>query len=122
MTLRPGDTVVGMGAVDSAKENQAALLVVTAQGFGKQSVLTKYRVQKRGGLGVRATQAGGKIGRLIAAFVVTGKEEVFLASRTGQTIRMNLEAVPVQGRNTRGVRLMRLDEKDEVISVSCALF
>jgi DNA gyrase subunit A len=120
MSLRSNDYVVGMGIIASTAKKSGKLLVVTRAGFGKQSQVSEYRLQKRGGKGIKATQVSDKTGSLTAAFVIINQEEMFLASRTGQTIRINIEAIPVQGRSTQGVRLMRLDGSDELTSASCA--
>ncbi|KKU47944.1 MAG: gyrase subunit A protein [Parcubacteria group bacterium GW2011_GWF2_46_8] len=119
MELREHDYVVGMGVARAEKGKTNNLLVVTRAGFGKQSLLSEYRIQKRGGIGIKATQVTEKTGNLTGAFVVTNQEEAFLASRAGQTIRMSLNTIPIQGRSTQGVHLMRLDQGDEVTGTSC---
>ncbi len=113
--LSQGDRVVGMGIVSP----DAYLLVVTANGFGKLTPLGTYPVQGRGGGGVRAHRITPKTGGIAAACVAYPSQEVVIVSAAGIVIRTALDEVPIQGRDSQGVALMKLDKGDEVVAIAC---
>lgn len=116
--LKEGDKVVDMSVVrDEMKDN---LLVVMENGIGKSTPVKEYRLQSRGGSGVKTASLSKKTGDLVAGKVVTSERQadVIMIAKHGQTIRMNLKEVPKQGRATQGVRLMKLKGDDAVASVS----
>ena len=114
-----------MDVVPTGNEGkQMELLVVSELGFGKRTKLTNYKVQGRGGSGVKTADVTKKTGQIVGAAVVmpaTEKEvvqDVIVISAGGQVIRLSYRSISVLGRVTQGVRLMRLsDEKDRVVSV-----
>lgn len=116
--LRSGDVLVGMDVVSREKDKEAKMLVMTEKGFGKMTFLNEYRLQKRGGMGIKTIQLSEKTGELVNALVVTGEQELIAVSLSGQTIRINLASIPIQGRITQGVRIMKLDENDRVTSIT----
>jgi DNA gyrase subunit A len=116
MKLDKGDVIV---AADKIKEGLkgAELLVVTANGYGKKTKLSEYKTQKRGGSGIKTVKVTEKTGKLIVARVVTSENEELLAvSKESQVIRTEIESIPTLGRDTQGVRVMKLREKDSVAS------
>lgn len=116
--LRSGDEVMDMSIVQN--ESSDCLFVIMENGIGKATVVTEYRLQSRGGTGVKTANITEKSGKIVSGKVVdiAAKADLIIISSHGQTIRMALDEVPSQGRTTQGVRLMRLDEKDSVASVS----
>ena len=98
------------------------LLVIMAQGYGKRTKLKEYKVQNRGGSGVRTAHVTPKTGQVVSAFVVNAKrekEDLIVMSDKGQVIRLLLKSVSVLGRDTQGVRIMRFKESgDQVASVT----
>jgi DNA gyrase subunit A len=110
--LRKGDAVIRMDLVDDKAE---ALLIVTANGYGKRSLLEEYRAQARGGLGMSAAKVTAKTGKLIAARVV-GQEDaqVILMSGEGLITRTDVKNIRETGRATQGVIVMRLNKGDTV--------
>jgi len=116
MKLRAGDMLVGMGVIS---EKNARMLVLTEFGFGKQSALKDYRVQRRGGIGIKTARLNEKTGKIVSAKIVTGEEELIAASRIGQTIRMPLASIRQMGRQTQGVRIMKLEPGDSIASITC---
>jgi len=115
--LRPDDTVVAMGL--ASRDTDCDLLVVTEQGYGKRSPLVEYPTQRRGGGGVATIKPGERLGPIVAAAITPdGMGEMILMSAGGQIIRQNVDAVSRQGRATQGVRLMRLNEGDTVVSLA----
>lgn len=120
--LRKGDHVVGMDLVGGGRASPTEqLLTVMAHGFGKRTALSEYKVQGRGGIGVKTAHITGKTGSIAAAMIIDGKreqEDIIIVSAKGQVIRIKLGSVNVSGRATQGVRLMRFkDEKDSIANV-----
>jgi len=114
--LRKDDKVVGMDAVfKNQKGNQ--LLIITENGYGKRSDLKAYKIQKRGGSGIKTANVTSKTGSVVGANIVNVdemEEDLILSSEKGQIIRIPLNSVPVLGRATQGVRVMRPSAGDKV--------
>jgi DNA gyrase subunit A len=117
--LGKGDSVVGADVVK--KDSKAPkLLVVSERGYGKQTDLSEYKTQGRGGSGIITMKVTDKTGQLIAGRVVTETEEEIVAiSKKSQVIRVDIKEIPVLGRSTQGVRVMKLREGDGLASVIC---
>ncbi len=116
MKLDKGDVIV---AADKILEGikGAELLVVTANGYGKKTKLSEYKTQKRGGSGIKTVKVTAKTGVLMVARVVTAENEELLAvSKDSQVIRTEVSSIPTLGRDTQGVRVMKLREGDSVAS------
>ncbi len=121
MRLDKGDQVVGADIIkkDFAKP---ALLIVMANGYGKKTDLDEYKVQKRGGSGIKTAQVTAKTGDVIASkVVVTSEEETELVamSKKSQVIRVDINEIPSLGRQTQGVRIMKMREGDGIASAVC---
>lgn len=113
--LRPNDTVVGMDVVD---DDQANLLVMSANGYGKVTKVANFPSHKRGGVGIKAAAVTSKTGPIMSVRTVdAGSVEALLISKNGQAIRVALKDIPSLGRSTQGVRIMRLGEGDSVSSI-----
>ncbi|HEU5003655.1 MAG TPA: DNA gyrase subunit A [Actinomycetota bacterium] len=105
MRLEPDDVVVDFDVVDP----NAELLLVTDAGYGKRTALERFRPQGRGGKGLIAAKLPTRRGHIAGAWVVRPGNEVFLIASDGQVIRIEARAISRQGRDTTGVRIMRLD-------------
>lgn len=117
--LSKGDAVIGADAIKGDAQ-EPRLLVVAANGYGKATKIDEYKIQGRGGSGIKTAQVTAKTGKLIAARVVTKEdEEVVAISKKSQVIRTGLSEVPSLGRQTQGVRIMRLREGDAIASLIC---
>jgi len=114
MRLGEADTIVGMGV--SGEGDQ--LLVVTERGFGKRTSLAQYSRRRRGGKGVKALRSSEKTGRVAAACLIGTEDEIVIASAKGVVIRLSASNVPLMSRNTRGSRLIKLDDDDTVASLA----
>jgi len=116
--LKGEDRVVDMGIVSDEQNDR--LLVIMENGIGKSTKANEYRLQSRGGSGVKTATLSAKTGKLISGKILSAERimDLIIISKQGQTIRMSLEEVPVQGRATQGVRLMRMSKEDLVASVS----
>ncbi|PXW89822.1 DNA gyrase subunit A [Streptohalobacillus salinus] len=114
INLREDDAVVSMEILE---ENQF-VLNVTENGYGKQTPQADYRVINRGGRGVSTANITEKTGKIVAVKTVTGDEDLMIITESGVLIRMPVEAISQTGRNTQGVRLIRLQEGESVATVA----
>ncbi|OHA87974.1 MAG: DNA gyrase subunit A [Candidatus Zambryskibacteria bacterium RIFCSPHIGHO2_01_FULL_43_27] len=120
MKLTKGDFIVAAQAVRKAEGGKPLLLVVSERGYGKKTDLEEYKIQKRGGSGIKTGKVTPKTGNIMAAAVVTPEEEEIVAiSKKGQVIRTSIEEIPELGRQTQGVRIMKLRDGDGLASVIC---
>ncbi len=109
------DEVVGMICLDDPEMN---VLVVSEKGYGKQSKLEDYRITNRGGKGVKTLNISEKTGKLIAIKGVSENDDLMIINKSGITIRMSVSDLRVMGRATQGVRLIKLQENDEIAAVA----
>ena len=117
--LGKGDVVI---AADIVKKswNKADLLVMSANGYGKKTDIDEYKIQNRGGSGIKTAQVTTKIGDLIGAKIITEEnEEAVAMSKKSQVIRVEMKDIPSLGRQTQGVRIMKLREGDQIASFVC---
>jgi DNA gyrase subunit A len=120
MRLRKGDFIVGADVVKKSQKN-AALLVIMENGYGKKTKLSEYKVQKRAGSGIKTAKVTKKTGNLIASKIVVADEtdEIVAISKKSQVIRVSVGEIPEIGRQTQGVRIMKLREGDSIASLTC---
>jgi len=111
----PDDQVVGMVCISSP---EAQLLVVSEKGYGKRSDVHEYRVTNRGAKGVGTLKVTEKVGHLVAILDVADSDDLMIINRSGIAIRTPVEDVRVIGRNTQGVKLIRLNDNDSISSVT----
>jgi DNA gyrase subunit A len=117
------DAVVGMICV-KREDRSRTVLVVSEKGFGKRTAITDesgedvYRITNRGGKGVKTISVTGKTGSLVGILDVAEDEDLMITCRSGLTIRMSVIQVSRQGRATQGVKLIRLDEDDEIAAIT----
>ena len=112
--LKENDEVVGMVVADDEK----TLLTVTENGYGKRTKVSDYRLISRGGLGVRNIICSERNGNVVSISSVTDDDEIILISKNGIVIRMPVKQISIIGRNTQGVRLMKLEQNDKVVGVA----
>lgn len=113
--LRPNDSVVGMDIVCDDAQN---LLVISKNGYGKITKASNFPSHKRGGVGIKAAVVTAKTGPIVDVRTLEPEAtEVLMISNNGQTIRVGLKDIPVLGRTTQGVRIMRLNDGDVVSSL-----
>lgn len=113
--LKGNDVVVSMNVVS---DMQSRIFVLTEKGLGKMSNLDQYRLQSRGGSGIKAVMVTAKTGTVIGARVISPGEtgDILMVSRNGQILRIDLADVPLRGRVTQGVYIMRFKSKDDVLA------
>ena len=114
ITLRKGDFVVGMDKM----RKDAEVLSVTAGGYGKRTSTEEFRAQSRGGLGLVNTKVTDKTGEVIGLKVVTPEQELLLITTEGIVIRTDISDISVYGRNTQGVKLIKVNEGDKVAALA----
>jgi len=139
--LKKGDEVVGMDVIKAqssklkAQSSKEYLLVVTENGYGKRTDLKEYRLQGRGGTGIKTAKVTPKTGNLVASKALTTRalakgeneakaslpdeEDLIVISQRGQVIRTAISSIAVLSRSTQGVRIIRLEEGDKVASATC---
>jgi len=108
--------LIGMICVENNEE--VSILVVSEKGYGKRSELEDYRLTNRGGKGVKTLNITDKTGQLIAIKSVTDNDDLMIINKSGITIRMAVKDLRVMGRATQGVRLIRIDDGDEIAAVA----
>ncbi|MDQ5958118.1 MAG: gyrase subunit [Patescibacteria group bacterium] len=117
--LAKNDFVVGADVVKVATA-KVDFLVMGENGYGKKTNLTEYKVQKRGGTGIKTFKVTSKTGKLMSSRVLTEAEsEIVAISKQGQIIRTSLDEIPTLGRQTQGVRIMKLKGEDSIASLTC---
>jgi len=128
--LKKGDEVISMDVIEknppidekTKKPVKQYLLVVMENGFGKRTEISQFKVQGRGGSGIKAAQITAKTGPMVMACVledVAEDEDLIVISQHGQVIRTSVKSISLLGRATQGVRIMRLEDKDKVASGAC---
>ena len=119
MKLGKGDYIVGASVVKKGMQNPE-LLVISSNGYGKKTPLDEYKVQGRGGSGIKTMKVTPKTGEIISSKVVTDEEdEIAAISKKSQVIRVGVKEIPSLGRQTQGVRIMKLREGDSIASITC---
>jgi DNA gyrase subunit A len=119
MKLGKGDVLIGADVVK--KEAKSPMfLVMMENGFGKRTAIKEYKVQKRGGSGIKTAKVTAKTGNLMAAQVVNEEmSQIIAMSKKSQVVRVDLGSVPSLGRQTQGVRIMKLRAGDSIASLTC---
>ena len=116
MDLAEGDEIVGLAVY----EEGAHVLSVTENGYGKRTEIDDYRLQSRGGKGILAMKLSERSGKLAAQLIVHPDEDLMLITDDGVIIRLPVDGIPVLGRNTQGVRIMRVAGESRVVGVTRA--
>ncbi len=115
--LRTDDQVIGMDIV----EEGSSIFVISKYGYGKKTKVAQFTPHARGGVGIRSAVVNDKTGELVGVKTLgdnDDEQEVIIISRNGQTIRLGIKDIPALGRATQGVRIMRLNDGDEVVSLA----
>ena len=112
------DEVVGMICVNPVTDASKTVLVVSEKGFGKRTAVDEYRYTNRGGKGVKTINVTDKTGSLVGILDVTQTEDIMITCKSGVTIRMPVSGISEQGRATQGVKLIKLDEGDEIAAIT----
>lgn len=118
--LKKGDSLVGADVI-KREYKEPAFLVISENGYGKKTDLSEYKTQKRGGSGIKTAKVTPKTGKLISSKVVVPNEteEIVAMSKKSQVIRVAIAEIPLLGRQTQGVRIMKLRDGDNLASAVC---
>ena len=111
------DAVVGMVCVDKG-DTETTILTVSEKGHGKRTAIEEYRLTNRGGKGVKTIQITKKTGKLITIKAVKEQDELMITSKNGIIIRMEVEGISEMGRATQGVKVIRVDDDDEISDIA----
>lgn len=95
-----------------------SVLVVTDKGYGKRSDINDYRITHRGGKGVITVKTTDKVGKMISMMEVVDKDELVIISTQGMVIKQSIKDIRIMGRNTQGVRVIRLNEGDSIADIA----
>ena len=120
MAVKKGDKVVSAEVISAATDANAALLIIMSKGYGKHTPMSEYKIQGRGGSGIKTAEVTTKTGEIIGAKVVAGdlaEEELVVVSKKGQVIRTTVAEIPSLSRATQGVRVMKMREGDSIASM-----
>ncbi len=117
ITLRDGDEIVGFDVIDESNKD-AAILIVTNDGYGKRVSLDEFRQQGRGGIGLIGTKFKNSQSRMASLRIVKPGDGIMIATANGIVVRQKVDAISTQGRMATGVRLQQMDEADKVMSVT----
>ncbi len=121
MNVKKGDRVVSAEVISELHAQDASLLVIMSKGYGKRTKISEYKIQGRGGSGVKTAAVTPKTGEIIGAKIVVGdlkEEELVVISKKGQVIRTSVAEISLLSRATQGVRVMRLYEGDSIASMA----
>ena len=116
--LAKDDSVVGVDIIKKDTDSTTAFLVLTANGLGKKTLVKEYKVQKRGGSGIKTAKLTQKTGSLIIGKILTTEAELVAISKKGQVIRVPTDSIPKLGRQTQGVTIMKLRAGDSIASLT----
>jgi len=117
--LDKGDSIISAKVVNKDAKG-VQLLVISEKGFGKKTPIDEYKIQNRGGSGIKTAKITDKTGRLISSSVITeNDEEIVAISKKSQVIRVGINEIPSLGRQTQGVRIMKLRPGDSLASLIC---
>lgn len=121
--LKKGDELVSMEVLESqrlkTKSQKLYLLIISENGFGKRTDLREYRLQKRGGSGIKTAKINQKTGGLVAIEVLEEQTELITISKKGKVLKTKIASIPKLSRATQGVKIMNLEEGDKVASATC---
>ena len=115
--LSDRDEIIGMDNIDGS----GYVLTVTDRGFGKRTKASEYRSQARNGKGIKAYNMTGKNGRAITIKMVESKDDLMITTMSGNIIRLEVKDIPKLHRNSQGVKLIKLDDNDEVVSIALVI-
>ena len=115
ISLRDGDKLIGMCTF--GRDSEATLITVCERGFGKRTQLTDYPTKNRGGKGVITIKTTARNGEVSGVRIVADDDHMILISNRGKLIRIRVRDIPLQGRATQGVRIMRVDDGEQVAAI-----
>ena len=119
ISLKKDDEVIGMDIIAAEKLKNGQILTITENGYGKKTDLKKYRLQSRGGTGIKTNLINKKTGDLILSKSLTIQENLIIISQKGKVVKISIKDIPLLGRATQGVRIMKIEEYDKIAAAIC---
>jgi len=119
MKISKGDIVISAGVIPKESEKTARILVMAEKGYGKATPANEYKIQNRGGSGIKTAKVSDKTGVLVGGRILIDQEELVAMSKKSQVIRVETKEIPSLGRQTQGVRIMKLRAGDALASMIC---
>lgn len=116
INLRDNDEIASMIVLDDDDEQR--MLTITERGYGKRTVLDAYRTQNRGGVGLIDIRTDERNGSVVGAVLVNDDDRVMMMTNLGQVIKIPVKNIRDQNRNTKGVRLMKIDDRSRIVSIA----
>lgn len=116
MKVDKTDYIVGMNVAAKNADEKTTVLVLAQNGYGKQTEIGEYKVQNRGGSGIKVMQVTDKTGLVVGVQIVNNETELIAISQKGQVIRTELKSIPTLSRATQGVRVMKLKEDGDKVA------
>ena len=116
--IKKDDEAIGMEVIEKDDKDNY-LMMISERGYGKKTKINNYRLQTRGGSGIKTAKITKKTGDLVRIAIIKGDEEIIIISRKGQVIRTLAKSIPAVGRVAQGVRIMKLSESDKANSLIC---
>jgi DNA gyrase subunit A len=116
ISLHKGDSVVGIEPIHSGIDS---ILSVCERGYGKRTLIEDYRLQSRGGYGIITIKTSKRNGYLVGSKLVREQDQIILVTNRGKILKMAVKEISKIGRNTQGVKLIRLEEDECVVSLEC---
>jgi DNA gyrase subunit A len=116
--LKKDDELVGMEVIKKGI-SKGNLLFLTENGFGKRTEIKEFRIQKRGGMGIKCTKVTQKTGGLVEIKFLSEETDLICISRKGKILKTKISLIPKQMRQSQGIRIMRLEEGDKIASAIC---
>ena len=117
--ISKGDVVISAGVIPKESEKTARILVMAEKGYGKATPAREYKIQNRGGSGIKTAKVSDKTGVLVGGRILIVQEELVAMSKKSQVIRVETKEIPSLGRQTQGVRIMKLRAGDALASMIC---
>ncbi len=119
--LKKGDKVSSFDVItkEASEDKNVYLLVVMSMGYAKRTSINEYKIQNRGGSGIKTAKINQKTGQVIAARIITNEEELLALSTRGQIIKTSIKDIREAGRDTQGVRIMSLKPGDKIAGIVC---
>ncbi len=119
ISMKGKDSIVDVGVIKKEQKEEQYLFLITKKGYGKRTLIEKYRPQKRGGVGLKTLSNSAKVGDIISAMIVDDSQDLVSISKKGKVIRTSVDKISKLSRVTQGVRIMKLGKGDEIASTIC---
>ena len=123
INLKPSDFVIASLIIKEEEKKTAYLLTLSENGYGKQTKISAFKIQNRGGTGIKAAEVTDKTGNIVGVHIINNKnDDIITMSKSGKNVRANVKDIPERGRQTQGVSVMKLKNNDKLTSSTHILY